>query len=321
MRFSLQQMVQQTLAEATEREKLAAAEDAAAKQEKEPGPSEKTEQTKVAEVTKTSAVFVERLASAVEYLNTEYLPKFAESGPQQNLLPNNEGSPTPGKQNYQTGQASHDQPPQHPGKDPKSPGNTTPATSLETTIHDPPGGGENWKNKDILKQSSVERVKVIMAKMAGEDTSPAHIQAAHQDVPPAATKSEEGVPKLPGPAAKQEAMIDSLKAAINYTKQQAKAEPKRQMGEVIDEPAQKKSTDPVLHNNLDATGQAGVKISSAEKYAAARALLTKVAEEGGDKAAKLQALMKAKKDGKHEDKEKGDHEREKEAELPLGGGY
>jgi len=317
MRFSLQQMVQQTLTEAAEREKLAAAEDAAAKKEKEPGPSDKKEEKKEEhEGVKTSSVFVEKLASAVEYLNSEFLPKVAESGPKQNLLPNNEGAPTPGKQNYETGQAKHDQPPQHPGHDPKSPGQTTPATAMETTIHDPPGGGENWKNKDILKQSSVERIKGVMSKMAGEDVSPAHIQAQHKDVPPDATKSEEGVPKLPGPAAKQETMIDSLKAAINYTKQQAKAEPKRQMGEVVDEPAQKKSTDPVLHNNLDATGQAGVKISSAEKFAAARALLTKVAEEGGDKAAKLKALMEKKKEGK----EKGEHEHEKEA-SPLGGGY
>jgi len=317
MRFSLQQMVQQTLAEATEREKLAAAEGAAA--EKEPGPSDKKEEKEEKEGVKTSSVFVEKLASAVEYLNSEFLPKVAEEG-LQNQLPNTMHSPTPGKQNYETGQAKHDQPPQHPGKDPKSPGNTTPATSLETTIKDPPGGSENWKGKDILKQSSVERVKGIMAKMAGEDVLPAHIQAQHKDVPPDATKSEEGVPKLPGPAAKQERMIDSLKAAIGYTKQQAKAEPKAQMGEVLDEPAQKKSTDPVLHNNLDATGQAGVKISSAEKFAAARALLQKVAEEGGDKAAKLQALMKEKHEQK-EGKEKDDHEHEKEAALPLGGGF
>ena len=103
------------------------------------------------------------------------------------------------------------------------------------------------------------------------------------------------------------------------TKQQAKAEPKARMGEVLDEPAQKKSTDPVLHNNLDATSGAGVKISSAQKFAAARALLTKIAAEGGDKAAQLQSLMQSKKEGRGEVAESGaEHEKET---SPLGGGY
>jgi hypothetical protein len=97
-------------------------------------------------------------------------------------------------------------------------------------------------------------------------------------------------------------LIHSNDSAIDYTKRDAKAVPKERMGEVLSEPAQKKSTDPVLHNNLEATDGAGVKISSV-KVAAARALLRKVAQEGTDehasseqkeRAAKLQAALDAK---------------------------
>lgn len=165
------------------------------------------------------------------------------------------------------------------------------------------------------KEASVQRVLDIMSKMAGED-SPAHIQAAHHDNPPDASAAGEGVRGLPG----QAALIGSNQAAINYTKQQAKAVPKARMGEVLHEPAQKKSTDPVLHQNLDATPSAGVKISSVEKLAAARALLTKIAEEGEcagaseeqkERAAKLKRLMS----GKQEKTSTAD------GTMPIGGGF
>jgi hypothetical protein len=89
-------------------------------------------------------------------------------------------------------------------------------------------------------------------------------------------------------------MIDSNDAARDYTKREAKAEPKEQMGEVLDEPAQKKSTDPVLQNNLSNTSEAGVKISAAQAVAA-RALLSKIAEEGGASDASSEAKAKAEK--------------------------
>jgi hypothetical protein len=117
-------------------------------------------------------------------------------------------------------------------------------------------------------------------------------------------------------------MVTNSNAAINYTKQDAKAVPKAQMGEVIDEPAQKKSTDPVLQQNLDAASSAGVKISSLEKSAAARAFLRKIAEEGAkedaspeekERAAKLQEALKV----KQEEKKEANFGRT----MPLSGGY
>jgi hypothetical protein len=92
------------------------------------------------------------------------------------------------------------------------------------------------------------------------------------------------------------------------------------MGQVIDEPAQKKSTDPVLQNNLDATGQAGVKISSV-RVAAARAYLRKVAEAGEredaspDEKEKADRLRKALEAKREEGKKDEGGEKEKEGQF------
>jgi len=318
MRFSLQELVQQTLAEAVMREKLAAAEDTG---ETKPGPEEKTEKKKKSKeteeqaVTKTSSFFVEKLANAVEYLNYEIFKVAADPG-DQNLLPNNEKSPTPGRQSYETGEAKT-KIPLKPRSGSGGHGQTAPETALETNIDSAPK--ENWKVKEVLKQAAVNRVLSVMDKLAGEDVAPAHISAAHHDVPPDATPSEMGVPPLPPRALKQKRLINTIEAALGYTKGDAKAEPKLQMGEVLDEPAQERSTDPVLHNNLDAASRAGVKLSSARTLAA-RAYLQKLAEEGSnpdapqeikEKAERLKELLKRKMQEK----------KEKESCLPLRGGY
>lgn len=382
MRFSLQQMVQRTLAEAEEREKIAqeaeaATNGSAAKKDEKGKPPAKTpaentantpernEDTMMnAEGEKTSSAFVEKLASAVSYCNEHFFEKGAAApetsplGPDKgpNTTQTNADSPTPGKQSENTGQAKNNQPPQNPGSDVKSPGQTNPATAMETDMNTPPGGSEDWsKGPDKMKQAAaarqlwrerhgtdqpttkVARVQSIMNKMAADGELPAKIKGKNSDVIPSCSPSEEGVPSLPGEASKQESLIMSLDKAINYTKQQAKAVPKKRMGEVLTEPAQKKSTDPVLHENLDATSGAGVKLSSVEKVAAARALLQKIAEEGAapdaspeqkERASKLQEVLKAKKDEKEKASqgdmgaEEGAGEgEEKTSGLPLQGGY
>lgn len=349
MRFSLQDMVRQTLAEAEEREKVAQLQqepdrDESKKEEKREGPDNKTPPKETGNTPernyesygeKTSSVFVEKLASAVEFLNAHFIKEavgtpepplshatmHTEVGPGigQTSLETNVKSPTPGMQSTNTGEAKTGKPPLDPGTDVKSPGQINPGSAMETDMNAPPGGSENWTHQDKLKQSAVlmgyrkhktaqiARVANIITKMAGEDVIQAQIKGGHNDIPPDATKAEEGVPKLPGEASKQESLVGSNKGAIDYTKQQAKAVPKARMGEVIDEPAQKKSTDPVLHENLDATSGAGVKISSVEQGMAARALLRKVAEEGAkpdaspeekERAEKLHEALKAKQEKK-----------------------
>lgn len=373
MRFSLQDMVQQTLAEAERREsvKLASAGEGKdpkeeEKKQKQGPPAAKTppdntntspERNEDSYEEKTSSAFVEKLAGAAEYLNEHFL-KVAVGKPEPALSHGTPGTaqgigpgsgtgtlalntPTPGMQSEETGQASTGQIPTNPPKDPKSPGQTNTATALQTTIQDPPGGQEDWTNKDVLKQAAahvrglmrkhanqdqVSRVRAIMDKMAADSVDPASVGAKvtnpHQSSPPGVSASEQGPkPSQPGEATKQESMINSNQAAIDYTKQQAKAVPKARMGEVLSEPAQKKSTDPVLHNNLDAASSAGVKLSSVTKAAAARALLRKVAEEGAsddaspeqkERAAKLQAVLQS----KQQEKQKASM-----GTMPVGGGY
>lgn len=346
MRFSLQDMVRQTLAEADMREKTAQAEAEDLKKKKMP-PEEKgaessntPERNEESMEEKTSSAFVEKLASAVNYCNEHFLkvavgkpepapvarPKTTTvgSGIGATALPNTIDTVTSGMQSENTGQAKNNQLPQVPGNDPASPGQTNPDTAMETDINSPPGGSEDWTNQDKMKQAQVNRVLGIMSKMGEDAISPAKIKAKHSDVPPPATQAEEGVPSQPGETSKQESMVGSNDSAINYTKQQAKAVPKARMGEVLSEPAQKKSTDPVLHENLSAASGAGVKLSSVEKSAAARALLQKIAEEGAkpdaspedkEKASKLEDILKAKQ------KEKESGACKQGSAMPVSGGY
>ena len=363
MKFSLHSMVAATVSEAERREKLAASDDEAVHngentdisdaKSKSPGASN-TPPNNPATIpernegdqpnTKTSSALALKLASAIEFLNENFLkvavgeitPPTPSGSPEAKVGPGegetaiqtNLDTPTPGVQSEAVGQATEkQQPPMKPGTDPASPGQTNTGTAMETTINDPPGGSESWKDKDILKQSAallsqklagvrdlartavravkehpgtaglaggaagalgVEHAIVNKFRKARAQDKTAEVDQVDRvlgimkklaDVPPEATASEEGVPALPGPAASQRHMIDSNEAARDYTKRDAKAEPKERMGEVLDEPAQKKSTDAVLQNNLSNTTEAGVKISAAQAVAA-RALLSKLAEEG-----------------------------------------
>jgi len=213
----------------------------------------------------------------------------------------------------------------NPPKDVPSPGQTNKDTALQTDMNDRPGGSEDWTNQDKMKQAQVQRILNIMNKTAADAENKATIQGKvtnpHQSSPEGADVAEQGVPSQPGETTKQKSMIASNEAAIAYQKTKAKAVPKARMGEVLDEPAQKKSTDPVLHNNLSNTGQAGVKIASAMESAAARALLVKIAEEGAsedatpeqkEKAEKLKEMISAKQEAK---------EKTSMGKMPIGGGY
>ncbi len=119
--------------------------------------------------------------------------------------------------------------------------------------------------------------------------------------PPGASPSGEQVPSEPSDVNAQKALISSNEAAINYTKGQAKADPKRDSNHVWDEPALSAAHDSILQQAFDATGKAGVKIShDLTRVAAAQALLRKHAEGA-----------KEKKDG-----EKGKEKKEKEGAMP-----
>jgi hypothetical protein len=297
-----------------------------------------------AEAEKTSAAFVEKLASALEYCNEHFLkeavgkpePPTSHTPPQASkdvgagkgtgaYATDLDTAPGGGgMQSTETGEAtSQQQAPKNPPKDVASPGQVNPDNALLTDMKDRPGGSEDWTNTDKMKQAQVRRVFGIM-KRAADAENPAKIKAKitnpHQSSPEGADVAEAGVPSQPGEVTKQKSMIASNMAAINYKKKKAKDVPKARMGEVLSEPAQKKSTDPVLHNNLSNTGKAGVKIASAMESAAARALLIKIAEEGAaedappekkEKAEKLKEMLLA----------KGAKEKTSTGDMPVGGGY
>lgn len=116
--------------------------------------------------------------------------------------------------------------------------------------------------------------------------------------PPGASPSGEQVPSEPSDVNAQKALIGSNEAAINYTKQQAKADPKRDSNHVWSEPALSAAHDSILQQAFDATGKAGVKIShDLTRVAAAQALLRKYAEEAKEKDEKKDKGEKKEKEG------------------------
>lgn len=318
MRLTLQQMVANAVAEAEERTKLAQAADAAEDSKKKDDKTGKAvheaakEKEKDSACTKTASVssdLVEKVASAVDYLahNIEQVDwmKVAQEAPEPLMgagigataVSTNMDSPTPGEQSTRTGQARNQ--PTHKTQDGAGPkdGQVNPSTATPTNIDETQLLGQTQpeltEHMQQKQAAAVRRVRGLW-KHAANAEAPAKLRAGAEPTdPPAASASEEDVPAQPAAVNKQRRMIDSNQAAMNYSKGQAKAEPKRQMGQILDEPAQKRSTDPVLHENLDAAGQAGVKLSSI-KLAAARQYLKKLAEKAEDDSATPEEKEKAK---------------------------
>jgi len=125
------------------------------------------------------------------------------------------------------------------------------------------------KKKYLDKKSSAdgnEAIDYILGKIAEAEQGGMTLDSA----------SEEGPKPESGPKGGNDgrSLISSADAVINATKKQAKAPQKRQLAEVLTEPALSKSTDSVVHNNLRSATSGGVKI------AANLQLLQKIAEEG-----------------------------------------
>lgn len=123
-------------------------------------------------------------------------------------------------------------------------------------------GDKKDDKKDEEKKASANPVDFILGKMA-ESTQGGLVLT--DDLP-----GNKGTPpSLPG-----KDMIQSNEAATNATKVKAKAPQKALLSQVLTEPAQTKSTDSKVHENLRNASKGGVKI------AAAKALLQKIAAEG-----------------------------------------
>jgi hypothetical protein len=144
-----------------------------------------------------------------------------------------------------------------------------------------------------------------LRKMAEDAINPSHIEAG-KDNPPDFSESGKDVPRQPSDVSSQaRSMLGSNQSAIDFTKQQAKADPKSDVDQILEQPALTRAGDSVLHKVLTHTGEAGVKISSAVpslagdtvKVAAARALLSnlmdKVATDKGAKDKQKKSAMNA----------------------------
>lgn len=155
------------------------------------------------------------------------------------------------------------------------------------------GKKSEGKEKKAEKSDKAASVALLTAKnlaamglykQAEDAINPAQISAGGTQTgatpPEGASASEEQVPSEPSDVNSQKSMISSNEAAINYTKGQAKADPKSDVNKVLDEKALSSATDKTLAKTLDNTGKAGVKIAAdLMKTAAAQAILSKLADE------------------------------------------
>jgi hypothetical protein len=147
--------------------------------------------------------------------------------------------------------------------------------------------------------------KVLLSKFAEDALNPAKIHGGDtpelQSIPGVPSSHMQGstvgelTPRETAPSTGQGAgrgLIESIEAAMNYTKGQAKAPQKAALSEVLTEPALSAAHDNVLQRSLDNTSEAGVKISAAR-----REMLKKLAASSPAAKKQLMAMIKAAENG------------------------
>ena len=231
---------------------------------------------------KTSSARVVKLASAVEYIvqNPTLIhpvlgrikvaspPEVAAGGPGKgpNPMATNLMEATPGQQSDVTGEAKTKVPMRN-----AIPGDKQPDNAMEDNLRDMKAP---YPTEGPLKQASFrERYMNALRKRAADGENPASIASAKSTALP---EDQPDKVKRPAEVTSQESLIASNQAAIDATKREAKAVPKKRIAEVLSEPAQTRATDKILDENLgkQVVDQAGAKVASA------RPLLKKVASEG-----------------------------------------
>lgn len=279
-------------------------------------PAAPAEKTASAELESIPTDYVEKLASAVEYVLgdskiDEEVEKAATAGEGPSALtvlqgPGGKNTVAPGQQGAATPshQVPKSTPTVNPGNQPAGP-----ATALETNkpvagkqkvssaseqalapiadIRKLASGAVDKKASEPEKVAAQDRLVdafLSTIKQAEDAINPAHISAGSADstaLQRSAAGEDGGAPaggKPQGPTG----LIASNDAARNYTKGDAKSQVKGQLSKVLTEPALSAAHDNVLQKTLAHTGKAGVKISSQLKTAAARAILEKLAEEASE---------------------------------------
>lgn len=140
---------------------------------------------------------------------------------------------------------------------------------------------ERAKRDLMARLAAAQQGGVEMAKEGEDAINPANITTAKGDT--TLNTGDPTIAKAPG-ADEQRAHLATNESAEAMTKEDAKAVPKRQLADYLEEPAQTAATDRTLDVALgaDRVNEAGAKIASDRKLkiAAARALLQKIASEG-----------------------------------------
>lgn len=239
-----------------------------------------------ADAEKTSSARVIKLASAVDFIvrnpssihpvlgriKTASPPEVAEKGPGKgpNPMATNLMAVVSGEQSDVSGEAKKKVPMRTPTTK-AIPGDSQPANAMEVNLREMKAP---YPAEGPLKQASFrERALRAMWKRAADAENPASIASGKSTALP---EDRPSPVKRPAEVKRQESLIGSNQAAIDVTKRQAKAVPKKVMAEVLSEPAQARVTDKILDENLGkkVVDQAGAKVASA------KSLLKKVASEG-----------------------------------------
>lgn len=243
------------------------------------------ENSQTSEPEKTSSARVIKLASAVDYIvqNPSSIhpvlgriktaaPEMAAMGPGKgpNPMATNLMDAVAGDQSEVTGEAKK-KIPMRSQTAKAIPGDKQPDNAMEDNLRDMQAP---YPTEGPLKQASFrDRYINALKKRAADSESPASIASGKSTVLP---ENQPSQVKRPAEVGSQERHIASNQAAINVTKRDAKAVPKKRMAEVLSEPAQTSSTDKILDENL---GTKTVDAAGA-KVASARALLKKIASGG-----------------------------------------
>jgi len=149
------------------------------------------------------------------------------------------------------------------------------------------------EEKKEASPSRAAQLRQLQTKIAEDAINPAQISGGAAVKPDMRQSGESGGV---APSGGQTSMISSNESAINYTRGQAKSEPKADMRAYVTEPALSGSTDTVLSNAFAHSGQAGTKFASTAplaKTAQARSLLVKLAADAEAKQKEKESAMGA----------------------------
>lgn len=150
---------------------------------------------------------------------------------------------------------------------------------------------EKAHEEEKKEASPFEAMARHMKKVAEDALNPAHISAGAAVPPEANASGESGGNPAGGAPQGPTGLVGSNESATNFTRSSAYAPRKGELKAYFNEPALTGATDKTLAVAFDNTPKAGTKFASADvtagtKVAAARAVLSKLAEEAESKTGK-----------------------------------